>query len=210
VTVNEDAPLEGAEIHVNRFVGSAQTGAGIALSDWNGNYQIGVQGHADALRVYIIYPEGYVASGVRSGGIPRSLTVVHWDKPSASVGPIYWIAAYVHTPTPFPTVTPSRTPTRTATPSITPTPTRTRTPTRTPTSTLVPTATLTRTPTVTPVATLHVVSLPGLLRMTPASTEIKLMQQHIIIGVALYNLLAAFIGALMVAGAAYGFWKLKR
>jgi len=46
--------------------------------------------------------------------------------------------------------------------------------------------------------------------MTPASTQLELMQQHIILGVRLYNLLASFIGALMVAGAAYGFWKLRR
>ena len=55
VTVYENAPLAGAEIRVNRIVDGAQTGAGAAISDANGEWQIEVAGHADALRIYVIY-----------------------------------------------------------------------------------------------------------------------------------------------------------
>ena len=61
-----------------------------------------------------------------------------------------------------------------------------------------------------PTSTSYAAGLPGLLRMTPASTEIELMQQHIMLGVRLYNLLVGFFGAVLVAGAGAGFWKLKK
>jgi len=63
---------------------------------------------------------------------------------------------------------------------------------------------------VTPMATTYTVGLPVLLEMTPASTQLELMQQHIILGVKLYNLVAGIIGAALVALAAMGFIKIKQ
>jgi len=215
VTVYEDTPLQGAEVRVNRIVDGAQTGAGAAMSDANGDYRIAVSGHADALRIYVIYPPEYEPWGVTAPVTPWGLTLIHWPNPPASCGQIHWKAAYKQTPMPTLTATPSRTPTVTATASATQSPTATRTPTRTATPTLTatptPTATATRTPTatctptrtwtptatptvtqtstqtVTPTATVYTVGLPVLLEMTPASTQLQLMQQHIILGVMFYN-----------------------
>ena len=198
VTIYETIPLPGAEIRVNRIVDGAQSGAGMAISDAAGEWRIEAAGEADALRIYIIYPPQYVAWGVTSHGIPRSLDVIHWASPPASCGPIYWKAAYRYTPTATVTSTPSRTPTQTLRP------------TRTATASITPTATQTRTPTVTPMATEYAVSLPGLLRMTPADTHLELHQQQIIIGVRGLNMMAGVIGAAMVAGAAMGLWSIKR
>lgn len=198
VTVGEVTPIEGAEIHVNRIVGDAQTGAGMAISDADGTYRIGISEGADAFRIWIVYPEAYVPWGVQAPVVSWTLTLIHWPNPPSQCGPIHWKAAYRWTPTPTLTATPSRTPTRTLTP------------TRTATPSVTPTRTQTSTPTVTPTATVYTVRLPVMLEMTPADTNIGLMQQHVIVGVKLYNLLAGFIGAIMAAGAAYGFWKLKR
>lgn len=204
VTVYETQPIEGAEINVNRIVGGAHSGAGMAISDADGTYQIGISEGADAYRIWIVYPAEYVPYGVTAPIPSWGLTLIHWPNPPESCGPIHWKAAPRWTATPTVSATPSRTPTRTliptrtATPSITPTPTQTNTPTVTPTRTATPTATV------------YTVRLPAMLEMTPASDSIGLMQQHIIIGVKLYNLLAGFIGALMAAGATYGFWKLKK
>jgi len=204
VTVYETIPLAGAEIRVNRIVGDAQTGAGMAISGADGTYQIGNLEGADAYRIWIIYPPNYVPWGVQAPVVAWGLELIHWPSPPQSAGPIHWKAVYKWTPTPGPTLTPSRMPTRTLTPTVT------RTATRTATASITPTATQTATPTPTPTATVYTVRLPALLEMTPASTQLELMQQHIILGVKLYNLLASLVGALMVAGAAYGFWKLKR
>jgi len=216
VTVYELTPLAGAEVRVNRIVDGAQTGAGAAMSDANGDYRIAVSGHADALRIYIIYPPEYEPWGVQAPIVSWGLELIHWPNPPASCGPIYWRAQWRISPTPSMTPTRTATPMPSMTPTATCTPTVTQTPTRTLMPSVTPTVTATRLPTKTPVhtptatATLHAVGLPQLLRMTPANTQLELMQQHIVIGVRLYNLLVGFVGALMVAGAAYGFWKLKR
>jgi len=195
VTVGEGVPLEGAEVRVNRIVDGAQTGAGMAFSDANGEYRIGIAGHVDALRVYIIYPFGYEAWGVTSPVGSWGLELVHWVNPPSVCGPIWWKAAYLQTLTPTWTATPSRTPTWTATPTATLTPTRTatrtaaKTPTRTATRTQTPTATQTSVPTVTPTRAPFYLVVPPELRMTPAATSGERQGQVIILGVAAYNLL---------------------
>jgi len=48
------------------------------------------------------------------------------------------------------------------------------------------------------------------LEMTPASTQLELMQQHIILGVLFYNLVAGIVGAVLVALATMGFISIKQ
>jgi len=216
VTVYELTPLAGVEIRVNRIVDGAQIGAGAAMSDANGEWKIEVSGHADALRIYVIYPPEYDPWGVTAPVTPWGLTLIHWPNPPASCGPIWWKAQWRISPTPSMTPTRAATPTPSMAPmpSMTPAATWTPTVTQTPTQTWTPTATLTATqtstPTVTPTATTYAVSLPVLLEMTPASTQLGLMQQHVIIGVRLYNLLVTLVGALLVALATMGFITIKQ
>jgi len=46
--------------------------------------------------------------------------------------------------------------------------------------------------------------------MTPATTQLELMQQHIILGVMFYNLAAGLVGAILVTLAAMGYIKIKQ
>ncbi len=221
-TVYENIPLEGAEVRVNRIVDGAQTGAGAAMSDANGDYRIEVSGHADALRIYVIYPAEYEAWGVAAPIGSWGLTLIHWPNPPVSCGPIFWKAAYKVTPAATVTVTPSRIPAATVTATVTRSPAATRTatrmPTRTATATQAPTRTwtpsatptMTATRTVTPTETRYAAVLPVFLEMTPASTQLELMQQHIVLGARLYNLVAGLAGAVLVALAAMGFIKIKQ
>ena len=210
VTVREALPLAGAKIYANRIVGGTHFGGGFAVSDGDGNYRLEIFGHADALRIWVVYPAQYEPWGVRAPIGAWNLPTITWARPPASWGPISWQAAYRWTLTPTLTATPSRTPTRTLTPTSTLTPTITQTPTQTWTPSVTPMATATRTLTATPVATLRVVSLPGMLEMTPASTQLELMQQHIILGVKLHNLLVGFFGICLIAGASVGLWSIKQ
>lgn len=202
VTLYEDIPLPGAEIHVNRVVNGAHFGAGVAISDMNGRYSLDVD-DTEALRIWIVYPPEYKAWGIESPKGVWGLTVVNWEDPPKRCGPINFKAQWRWTPTPTMTLTPTLTPTATSTPTITLTPTSTSTPTVTPVPSNTPT------PTVTPTPTIYTVGLPLPLRMTPAATELELMQQHIALGIALYNLLVTLVGAILVALAAMGYIKIK-
>ena len=228
VTVYEDTPLRGVEVRVNRIVGSAQTGAGMAMSDVNGEYRIEVSGNADALRIYVIYPPEYELWGVTAPVTPWGLTLIHWPNPPALCGPIHWKAAYKGSPSPTVTATLIRTPTMTVTATATRLPTDTRTPTatctrtRTATPGVTPTQTRTNTPVVTPTPTpvedtvvmptetIYTVWLPAPLKMTPAGTQLELMQQHVKLGVMFYNLAVGVVGAVLVVLAAMGFISIKR
>jgi len=201
VTVYEDIPLEGAEVRVNRIVDGAQTGAGMAMSDANGDYRIEIAGHVDALRIYIIYPPGFEAWGVTAPVGSWGLELLHWPDPPAMCGPVHWKAAYetfitpepteTRTSTPVPTQEPTETRTSTPVPTQEPTETRSVKYTVTPAPTLEPTETMsvkyTVTPTTTPAPFYLVV--PPELRMTPAATSGERQEQIITIAVYAVNLL---------------------